>query len=177
MKESERLGLIARIIQKLNEAGSWTGRTHIQKDIYLAQELLALPSDYPFVLYQRGPYSFDLDSHIRSLRAIGAIDLELMPAPYGPRYCVTQFGRAISQLHPLDADLDQALTSLAQTLGNKTARDLELLGTAHYVLTEGDAPDEDRISRLVRLKPHFSAEQAKAALEEVRNLEKWFKST
>jgi hypothetical protein len=27
---------------------------HIQKFVYFAQELLALPSDYEFILYQRG---------------------------------------------------------------------------------------------------------------------------
>ncbi len=174
MKESERLALIAKVVQKLNEAESWTGRMRIQKYVYLAQALLGLSSDYPFVLYQRGPYSFELDTDIRSFRAIRGIDLEPMPAPYGPRYFTTSLGNAISKLYPANAKLDQALTDLAKALRHKDAPDLELLATAHYVLMEGKRTDEERIQRLRRLKPHFSIDQARTALEEATQLQKQF---
>ena len=55
MKEGKRLRLLASVVQMLNEAESWTGRMHIHKLLYFAQQLLGLDSEYEFVLYQRGP--------------------------------------------------------------------------------------------------------------------------
>src|SRR4030043_155856 len=98
MRESQKLGLLSSIVRKLNQVDSWTGRMHIQKFIYFAQELLGLPSGYDFILYQRGPYSFDLDTEIRSLRSIGAVEITLREPPYGPSYSITGLGEVISKL-------------------------------------------------------------------------------
>jgi len=55
MKESEKLRLLASVVQMLSEAGSWTGRMHIHKLLYLAQELMGLDSEYEFVSISAGP--------------------------------------------------------------------------------------------------------------------------
>lgn len=175
MKESQRLGLLASIIQMLNDADSWTGRMHIQKLVYLAQRLLRLQSEYEFVLYQRGPYSFDLDADIRSLRSIGAVDIRPAPLPYGPKYLRTSLGGAISKLNPVEEELNDNLATLASELGPKTASELELLATSHYVLHEGlSETDKDIVDRVVSLKPQFPPDQVEQALEQVRELEARF---
>src|SRR3990170_4034222 len=71
MSESERLRLLSLVVRLLNQSGSWTGRTHIQKLVYFAQQLLGIAPEYEFVLYQRGPYCFQLDSDVRPARAAG----------------------------------------------------------------------------------------------------------
>lgn len=172
-KESERLGLLASLVQMLDEAGSWTGRTHIQKLVYLAQELLGLESGYEFVLYQRGPYSFDLDADIRSLRSIGAVDLNPLP-PYGASYFRTSLGESVSKLSPVGEKLNDKLTQLAKTLGPKQASELELLATTRYVLAEGHKLDKDIITRVRSLKPQFREDEAQKALEDVRQLQARF---
>ena len=175
MNESQRLGLSASIIHMLNEAKSWTGRMHIQKLIYLAQCLFGLPSGYEFVLYQRGPYSFDLDADIRSLQSLGAVDIRPSPAPYGPTYVRTGLGEAISQLNPLGPEQVRKLMALAKELGPKTASELELLATTYYVLHEGaHESDKDIVSRVIALKPQFTSDQAETALDQVRQLESRF---
>ena len=175
MKPSEKLGLLSSMVRKLHEAGSWTGRMHIQKFVYFAQELLALPSDYDFILYQRGPYSFDLDTEIRSLRSIGAVEITLREPPYGPSYSSTVLGEALDKRSAVDARTDDKLTELANVLGPKPAKDLELLATTLYVLRKEHRSEPDVVKRVLSLKPQFSKDQAEKALQEVRELQARFK--
>ena len=175
MKPGEKLGLLSSMVRKLNKAESWTGRMHIQKFVYFAQELLALPSDYDFILYQRGPYSFDLDTEIRSLRSTGAVEITLRPPPYGPTYSSTNLGEALAKRSAVDANTDDKLTELAKVLGPKPANDLELLATTLYVLREGPQSDQGVVGRVLSLKPQFSKGEAEKALREVRELQARFK--
>jgi uncharacterized protein YwgA len=174
MKESQKLGLLSSIVRKLNEAGSWTGRMHIHKFVYFAQELLALPSDYDFILYQRGPYSFDLDTEIRSLRSIGAVEIRPRP-PYGPSYSSTGLGEVISRLSTVGGETDNRLTALARELGPKQAKELELLATTFYVLRKEHLSGPDVVKRVLSLKPQFLKEQAEEALKEVSGLQERFR--
>ena len=170
MNEGERLAALTSVIQMLRDAESWTGRMHIQKLVYFAQKLVQLPTEYEFVLYQRGPYSFDLDADIRSLRAIGAIDISPAP-PYGPSYFRTPLGEEMEEQSPITESLRDSLTGLAQHLGPKKAVELELLATAQYALGEGHQSEEDIVSRVISLKPHFSPPEVRRGLEEVRELQ------
>lgn len=174
MKESHRLGLLSSVVKMLDEAGSWTGRTHIHKFVYFAQELLGIPSGYEFVLYQRGPYSFELDADIRSLRSMGALDITPAP-PYGPSYGTTPLGTALMRLSRLDDETDRKLAELAKAFGPKQATELELLGTTLYVINEGYESDEDIVERVLSLKPHFEEDVAKDALREVKEMREHFK--
>ena len=174
MKESQKLGLLSSIVRKLNQADSWTGRMHIQKFVYFARELLGLPLNYEFILYQRGPYSFDLDTDIQSLRSIGAVEIRPRP-PYGPSYSSTGLGEVISRLSTVDGETDDRLTALAKELGPKQAKDLELLATTLYVLRKEHRSEPDVVKRVLSLKPQFTKDQAEKALQQVRDLQARFK--
>ena len=170
MKEGQKLRLLALVVQMLDEAGSWTGRMHIQKFLYFAQELLGLKSGYEFVLYQRGPYSFDLDADIRSLRSIGAVDITPKP-PYGPSYGVTDLGKLLGKPSPVGKQMVGKLQALASELGPKRASDLELLATTLYVLNN-ERPESDKaiVARVLSLKPQFPEDQAENAIQQVRQM-------
>lgn len=171
MTEAQRLGVLALVIDLLNKAGSWTGRMHIQKFIYFAQNLLGLPTGYDFVLYQRGPYTFELDDDIRALRSIGAVDIRPAP-PYGPSYVSTHLGDSIMKLAPITQPMRDQLKLLSEALGKpKQARDLELLATTFYVVQEGIwGSDEEIVERVVGLKPQFKKDEAAGGLREVREI-------
>lgn len=173
MKANERLGVVALAIRMLNEVGSWTGRMHIQKLVYLAERLLDLDTDYEFVLYQRGPYSFDLDEDIRLLRSIQAVDIVPSP-PYGPKYMLTRSGESLAGQSPIPSQKAEKLRQLAGLLGAKPARDLELLATCLYVIGEAERSDEEAIERVRGLKPHFTAATVNGGLQEVRDLQQRF---
>jgi uncharacterized protein YwgA len=172
MNEVERMGLLVRVVELLNNAGSWTGRTHIQKFVYFAQETLGLESNYEFILYQRGPFSFDLDDDIRSLRSVGGVDIASAP-PYGPSYHPTPFGKSLIDKARISPDMEIRLATLAYVLSSqKTARDLELLGTTLFAMSEGQLSQEDVVLRVMDLKPHFTrhqVNQAFASVLQIRN--------
>ena len=174
MKEGQRLRLLASVIQMLNEAGSWTGRMHIHKLLYFAQELLGLNSRYEFILYQRGPYSFDLDADIRSLRSIGAVDITPKP-PYGPSYGVTALGEVLDKPSPVEEQMAAKLRELAKEVGPKRADELELLATTLYVLNN-ERPESDKatVARVLSLKPQFSEDQAENAIQQVSQIQARF---
>jgi len=173
MKEGQKLRLLASVVQMLDEAGSWTGRMHIQKFLYFAQDLLGLESGYEFVLYQRGPYSFDLDADIRSLRSIGAVDITPMP-PYGPSYGATRLGKVLGKRAPVTEQMVANLRALASELGPKQARDLELLATTLYVLNQGSQSKKAIVRRVISLKPQFSEDDAEKAIQQVRQIQAAF---
>ena len=176
MKEGQRLRLSASVVQMLNEAESWTGRMHIHKLLYFAQELLGLDSEYEFVLYQRGPYSFELDADIRSLRSIGAVDITPKPPPYGPSYGVTDLGKVLGKPSPVGDPMVAKLRELAKELGPRHATELELLATTLYVLSN-ERPESDKatVARVLSLKPQFSEDQAENALQQVKQIRERFR--
>jgi len=171
MNEVERIELLSFVVESLNNAGNWTGRTHIQKFVYFAQEMLALQSNYEFILYQRGPFSFELDDDIRSLRSAGAVDIVPAP-PYGPRYHLTPFGKSQLEKAPIDGRTATRLATLAYILSSqKTARDLELLATTLYVMRQGYESQEDVAFRVLNLKPHFTRHQVDQAFASVLQMQ------
>lgn len=174
MKEGKRLRLLASVVQMLNEAESWTGRMHIHKLLYFAQQLLGLDSEYEFVLYQRGPYSFDLDADIRSLRSIGAVEIAPMP-PYGPSYRATPLGEVLGKRAPVTEEMVAKLQALAKELGPRQARDLELLATTLYVLNnERPKSGKATVERVLSLKPQFSEDDAESAIQQVKQIQAAF---
>lgn len=166
MTEGERLELLLSFIRMLRDVGSWTGRTHIHKFVFFVQALLDVSSDYNFVLYQRGPYSFDLDADIRTLRSIRAVDI-LPNHPYGPTYFHT---REPTQMRSIGPEATAQLNELAKILGPRNAADLELLATTLWAMEEGITADEDIVQRVLSLKPQFSKEEVEGAVKTVREI-------
>jgi uncharacterized protein YwgA len=149
---------------------------HIQKVVYVAQELGIVPPAYEFVLYQRGPYSFDLDAGIRELRSIGAVDIRPAP-PYGPTYETTEMGEQIANASPVGGQASQRLNELAAKLGIKQAKDLELLATTLYVVDQGYTATDEIIGRVGDLKPQFERERIELAMVEIEELKSSFSQT
>ena len=62
--------LLAELIEKLQENGSWCGETHVQKCAYFLEDLLGVPVGCEFVLYKHGPYSFDLHDALIEMKVL-----------------------------------------------------------------------------------------------------------
>jgi len=153
-------------------AGSWCGETHIQKGVFLLQELLSVPTEYPFVLYKHGPYSFQLSDELTSFRGDELLDLQLQAPPYGPRYAVTSLGEKLRAQYPVTlAKHKNAIQKVADAIGDQTVGEVERLATALYVTKRNtllhDASVESRAEYLNKLKPHVSMDDALEAVEEI----------
>ena len=175
MNRLPQAAILTRLAKKLRAKGSWCGETHVQKAVYLLQDMLDGPTDFEFILYKHGPFSFDLRDELTSLRADGLLELELQPAPYGPKLAPTKRSETIQQVFKRTvARSDQKLDFIADRLGSKGVIELERLATALYVTKRkgGDSSVKARASRLREFKPHVSLELATQAIEQVDDMTK-----
>ena len=156
--------------EKLKQAGSWCGETHIQKTTYFLQNLFDVPASFNFILYKHGPYSFDLSDKITYMRAEGLVKIQPQSYPYGPSYVPNDRNESIvnsfsEDIEPYRKSVDYA----AQRFGNKSVVELERLATALYVTlgSDEDGSVSTRAGRIHELKPHVELEEAEEAVNEV----------
>jgi uncharacterized protein YwgA len=172
MERLKRAAIITQLVSKLRKAGSWCGETHIQKAVYLMQDLLEVPTDFSFILYKHGPFSFDLSDELTSLRGDELVELQPQAPPYGPRYAVSALGKSLHERFPKTlAKYDDAIQAAADAIGEQTVGELERLATALYVTKREtkhhDGSVKSRAKRLNQLKPHVSVDTASDAVEEI----------
>lgn len=163
------------LARRLEEQGSWSGETHVQKAAYLVSELLAIPFDFNFILYKHGPFSFELREELGSLRADRLLDRVPQGPKYGPRMLVTDRGRELEQR--FDRSLHryaQGLDWIAEHIDSRGVLDLERLATAMWVTRQlGEHASVDaRARELVKLKSHVPLDIAVEAVEEIDELQR-----
>lgn len=170
MVASRTTAVVLKLIKELKSIGSWCGETHVQKTMYFLQEATGVESDFDFIIYKHGPYSFDLSDLLVSLQANGVIKLIPQQYPYGPSFDLTEDGEAFVEEYAseLGADIPK-IENIATTLARKKVVELERLGTALYVSKKiGHENNIDlKADEITRLKPHISREKAIEALREV----------
>lgn len=171
MNERARDAMLARLVDRLREQGSWSGETHVQKAVFLLQEMLSVPTGYEFILYRHGPFSFDLRDGLTSLRADDLLELEIQPPPYGPKLKTTDLGRQLQGLYPKTLGRYEGhLDHVARFLGERGVTELERLATALYATRCEEGMDRsvvDRANLIHRWKPHVSVEDARKAVEAI----------
>lgn len=169
MDYPKRSALLVALIDALREQGSWCGETHLQKAVYVLQEMFGVPLELPFILYKYGPFSFDLRDELSAMRADGLVDLEYKP-PYGPRFLATEMGEGWQERFPKTLGRHQdAIRQVAEKIRDRPVDELERLTTALLVTRQKDAPSTTagKEKRLRELKPHVSSVQAREAVAEI----------
>jgi len=169
MDRIKKASLLLRLIDKLRDKGSWCGETHIQKAIFFLQELTKVPTEFEFILYKHGPFSFDLRDELTALRADVLIGLE-PHWPYGPRIVPTDLSEHIQKTYSKTVAMyENRIDFVAEKLGDKGVADLERLATALYVTlrTASGTPVNERAQELTRLKPHIAPESAQTVIKEI----------
>lgn len=164
--------VLAGLARRLDEKGSWSGETHIQKAAYLVHELTNVPFDFDFILYKHGPFSFQLRDELASMRADRLLERQPQPAPYGPRILVTDRGRELEErLGRTMERYGPRLDWVAERVGEKNVLDLERLATALWITREHpEADDETRATELTQIKPHVNRDAALTAVREIDEL-------
>lgn len=168
MKESEKMSITLRLMQGLWDKGSWCGETHLQKSMFFLEVLGEIPLNYDFILYKHGPYSFAFREDLARLRSLGLAELELNP-PYGPRYRLSAKGvEFLDRNRAAIKPWGTVLKNVAECLGDKKVGDLEKLGTALLLSRQEAKADMASIaSKINKLKPHVSEEEARQALRQL----------
>jgi hypothetical protein len=162
--------LILSVIQGLNEKGSWTGKTHVQKTLFLLHSAIGKRLPFEFILYKHGPFSFDVEEEMEQMRGYEAIH-QTPIAGYGVTLKPGEMTEFLHEIAPLDPDEITAIEKVCRFVDSKDVKELERLATAAWIRSEEGLTDHDEIAtRLHFLKPHISEEAAKSASEEVLSL-------
>lgn len=169
MKRLQKAAILAKLCEELRDRDSWCGETHIQKDVYVLEEMLDAALGFQFILYKHGPYSFDLSDEIAELRADRLLEAEPQRAPYRPRLKLTENGRKLLDTYPKTVALySEQISFVADWLAPRGVVGLERLATALWVTRELRTDDvRQRALRITELKPHVRPASAMEAVEEV----------
>lgn len=153
----------------LNAQGSWTGRIHLHKHLYITKALKLASPPFEFVLYQYGPYSYELDSLVAQMELYGQI-VKHFPSPgYGPRYLVSSLGA--EEAAGLTLEDRDALERVAVGLGDSDSQTLELQATCLWVEQEERISEDDALIKRVKLlKPKYDEARIARELEAIRVL-------
>jgi len=155
--------------EALNRRGSWTGRIHIQKHLYITKILNVAEPPFDFVLYDYGPYSFELDEEIIESETDGALGRSYPCAGYGPKYEPTLQGRKVARQLPLE--VLSAIDHVAAVIGERNSQDLELIATCLYMEREKQIRnDEEIVDAVHAAKPKYEFDTIREALGQSRQL-------
>lgn len=154
---------ILRTIESLKENGSWTGKTHVQKSLFLLEASSRVEVPFQFVLYRHGPYSFEIEEELELMRSYGAIALEPILG-YGVMLQRGQMADFVKREASLRPEEECAIREVCQFVGRKVVAELEKVATAAWIRSREGLTVPDSIAhRLHFLKPHISIDEARLA--------------
>jgi len=160
---------VAAATKTLAEAGSWTGRTHLHKHLFIVHALRLGNVPFDFELYHYGPYSFELDNAVAEMETFGDLEKRYRQAGYGPSYETTAFG--VEALSELGTEEYVVAEAVASKLARYDSVDLELIATCLYVeVVEGETNDDLVLPRVKEIKPKYSVSEIEWALSRARQL-------
>ncbi len=159
--------LLCRLVDAMHQQGSWVGETHIQKCSMFLQKLLQVPTDYQFILYKHGPYSFDLRTELAEMRVRYLLDLKPNRV-YAPSYILGHRGR----LHiEISNEFQNEIDFVSRELSRKNVVELERVATVYYVSEANPGLSKPKVAELVcQLKSHIKPPQAISAADEVERI-------
>lgn len=169
MERLERDAIILTLVDELSSKGSWCGETHVQKAIYLLQEMTSVPTGFDFILYKHGPFSFDLRDELTAMRADRLVELQVLHPSYGPSLRSAGGASAVLNLgRKAVATARPAIQFVAEKFGGRPVTELERLGTALYVARKlSDCKLARQAQEIVKLKPHIRGNEAEHALKTI----------
>ncbi|AEA46326.1 hypothetical protein [Archaeoglobus veneficus] len=151
-----RYAFLLLVIKKLEEVGSWTGNTHIQKTAGLVQSITGF-KPYKFVMHHYGPYSFELRDDLNLLVSAGFVERRTDESGY--HYALTSKGLRFLENSEIETKILGTVDEIANLLGRAPTIVLELISTIDYVLNKFGSENEEKVLTTVKmLKPHFSEE-------------------
>ncbi len=171
MLDIDKSATILSLVAHLRENGSWAGETHVQKAMFFLDKKFSVQTDFEFVLYKHGPYSFELHENLAGLFAGCLLEHQIQP-PYGPRIQLTEAGcKFLAKYADQLASKETSIKAVASWFEKKGVAELEKLATALWVQKESPSlPQQDKAQRIHAIKPHIPVEDARQALETVAAL-------
>ena len=163
--EFRKHALILEVVNGLKANGSWTGKTHVQKTMFLVSEATSVEIPFEFVLYKHGPYSFDIETELEQMKSYDALVVKPVSS-YGVEIKPSGNVEMINSRHLISEAEKQSIDQICRFVGSKGAVDLERLATAVWIRSHEQVTDQHEVAkRLNALKPHIPVADAEAADE------------
>lgn len=166
----DKFAALAFLVQRLGPTGR-LGKKAIQKYFYLMQSLKGINFGHGFRFYTYGPFSASLAADIDLASRFGAISIAYDEVENA--YSITS-GEKVDHFlrkgeHFLAVNRSK-IEDIIQNFGGKYAKDLELLATLVFVLTNRKSRSIN-VSEFVnvtrKLKPQFSEQRIRDAIDEL----------
>jgi uncharacterized protein YwgA len=164
----EQAAWVTASAEALNRNGSWTGRIHIHKHLFVTQVLRLAAPPFEFILYDYGPYSFDLDSQVVEAELLGTLSRSYPQPGYGPRYAPTALGLALAR--KLGTSERNAIESVATQFGTRGSQELELIATCLWMERCERVDPGLLVQRVHQAKPKYGEDQIRLALTETQKI-------
>src|SRR5579872_677006 len=131
---SSRCALVVKLAKRLRDRGSWCGETHLQKALYILQDISKLNFGYKFVIYKHGPYSFDLNNDLTAMRSAQIMEFQFLRDGYGPSIVPTKFGDRVLKANQENVqEYERYINFVADWFAGSDVRHLEKIATAYFV--------------------------------------------
>jgi len=167
----DKHALILAVIEGLNQHESRTGKTHVQKALFLLDASGLLKAPFNFVLYKHGPYLTDFEIELEQMKSYAALKSDTVEGWYGVRLSPGMNALFVKRMSPLSEASRRAVDLVCRFVGRMGVMELEPLATAIWIRTrEGVVDPDDVAARLHQLKPHVSVHKAEEADREARKL-------
>lgn len=168
--EFSKHALILAVVEGLRQQGSWTGKTHVQKALFLLDASGVLEVPFPFVLYKHGPYSFDAEDELEQMKSYAALDCQTVEG-YGVVLSPGANAALIKRVAPLPVAVQEAVDFICRSVGRKKVAELEPLATAAWIRRQEKLVEPEAVVRRLReLKPHVGQREAEEADGEARRI-------
>jgi hypothetical protein len=166
---SVRCALVIDLLKQLHKNGSWCGETHVQKAMYISQDLAKATFGYKFIMYRHGPFSFDLKEELSAMRASNIIEFVFPQKEYGPSIRVTNFGDRVYDTNRENIEAYHKFNAfVAKWFSGSDVRNLEKIATAYFITKRNPrAPVAERAKQIHGLKPHVDLLAAEEAVKTV----------
>ena|SRR5271157_3625752 len=170
----KKASLVLAVIRSLKQHGSWTGKTHVQKSLFLIKTATQIDVPFTFVLFKHGPYSFELETELEQMKSYLAITSEPDPNGYGVVLSPGPGSRFIDERGGLSDVESSAVGRVCRFVGQRNVSELERIATAAWIRkTERVGDSASVAARLNKLKTHVSIRDAEQADIEVCALLNW----
>ena len=161
-----RWALVTGLVREMRQRSIPATESHIQRYMFLLQELQGTPTGHKFIFYKHAPYSFDLNDDLGRMRANLILDIELLPG-HGANFTLGRWSeRCIDEHENLVEPLRSHVDLLARHLGGETLQSLERVSTALHVMTKNPSGSRSSWTRAITgLTPQVSPDDAWEALD------------
>jgi len=167
--------LIVLLTEKMQESRQRLGKTALQKLIYLLQTVFKVPVGYQYSLYIHGPFCSELMDDLDYVSCIGGVVITMDQGYNGYSISLSHKAALIkNKAQEFLTTYEPQIEKLLAEFGSMRVRDLELRSTIVFV--DRDAVTSSRkmtrndfIQEIKSIKPHFSYEEIKEAMEELEN--------